>query len=109
MLIMSSFRPHTLGSQELYLAHLRPFLQQMQSQLNAKTQTTQSLNAQLAEMIEKQRAEIEQLVAGLETVVNDLQGAVDAIGEATSNGEMRNEVLEMEEEVQTSKKASASK
>ncbi len=92
-------RPHTLPPLPLYIAHLAPFLQQTQSQLNARLQTTQSQNAQLASKISGQRAEIEQLVSGLEEVVADLEGAVESlrpvIGDG-SGGEIGRETLEAE-------------
>jgi kinetochore protein NNF1 len=52
-----------------------------QSQLNAKLQNTQAANAQLWEEIEAQRAEMEALLAGVEKVLRDVDGANGLLGE----------------------------
>ncbi|KAI9880716.1 MAG: hypothetical protein M1830_000999 [Pleopsidium flavum] len=92
-------RPHTLPPQALYLAHLTPYLQQAQSSLNAKLQTTQSQNAQLVRKIEDQRAEIERLVGGLEGVVSDLEEAREAVGGFVKGGMLAREVLDVDREL----------
>ncbi|KAI9839144.1 MAG: hypothetical protein M1819_003137 [Sarea resinae] len=71
--------PHLLPPPTHYHAHLAPFLSQHQSLLNAKLQTVQSQNAALLSSIETQRREIEALVAGVEGVVRDLEGAAAAM------------------------------
>lgn len=57
-------------------AHLSPIHIQQQSQLNAKMQTTASVNARLAGEITQQKDEIERLLSLVETIVRDLEGAV---------------------------------
>ncbi|KAI9707374.1 MAG: hypothetical protein M1836_000334 [Candelina mexicana] len=91
--------PHTLPPLPLYIAHLAPFLQQTQSQLNARLQTTQSQNAQLASTISEQRAEIELLVSGLEEIVADLESAVESLRPVVgdgSGGDIGRETLDAE-------------
>lgn len=51
--------------------------------------------------INDQRAEIERLVNGLENVVKDIEGSVEALRTSEQGGfnELRNEVWQMEQEV----------
>lgn len=55
----------------------------------------------MIQRIEAQRAEIEQLVAGLESIVKDIEGGIDAMSADHPNGlaEMRNDTWQMEQEV----------
>lgn len=92
-------RPHTLPPEALYLAHLAPHLQQTQSTLNAKLQTTQLHNVQLMETIGEQRAEIERLVGGLEGVVQDLKAAKEAVSGVVGDGELGREILDIDQEL----------
>ena len=95
------YRPHTLSADELYAAHLTPYLQQATQTLEARLQSSQSDNQQLLERISAQRAEMEQLVGGLEGVVKDLEGSVEVMGGGAGKGVERltAEVWEMEEEL----------
>ncbi|KAF7948568.1 uncharacterized protein EAE97_003979 [Botrytis byssoidea] len=86
--------PHTLPAPSILAAHLTPLYTTQQSQLNAKLQTTQSQNANLADEIQKQREEIEKLVRGVEIVVEDLDRAnevmdreVDGLGKEALEAE----------------------
>jgi kinetochore protein NNF1 len=92
-------RPHTLGANDLYQAHLTPYLREVQGALNAKLETTQSQNAELAERIQVQRKEIEALLTGLETVVGDIEGAASASTQFSKERNLRQESLQMDEEV----------
>ncbi|KAK3313528.1 Nnf1-domain-containing protein [Apodospora peruviana] len=67
--------PHTLPAETVLAAHLAPHLASQQSQLNAKLQTVQSHNARLFTEIQEQRAEMEQLLAAVEAVLADVDGA----------------------------------
>lgn len=57
------------------------------------------------EKIMAQRAKIEQLVNGLESLVKDIEGSVEAMrsGTGTSVESLRAEVWEMEQEVQAAR------
>lgn len=72
-------RPHLLPADTILAAHLAPHLAQQQSQLNAKLQTTQAHNAKLFADIQKQRAELQSLVALLEKLFADIDLANDAM------------------------------
>lgn len=54
---------------------------------------------ELAQRVQAQRAEIERLLAGLETVVADVEGAAAAATEYGSGNNLRKEALQMDEEV----------
>lgn len=93
------YRPHTLDPQSLYLAHLSPYLQQVQRELNAKLQETEAQNEYLVLEIQKQREEVERIVRGLETVVRDLEGANGVLESAVVDGNMKGEIVEVDGEV----------
>jgi kinetochore protein NNF1 len=50
-----------------------PFLEKQTTDMNTKLAETQAANTELLTTITAQRAEIEALVRGLESVVNDLE------------------------------------
>ena len=50
-----------------------PFLEKQATDMNTKLTETQTANAELLATVTAQRAEIEALVRGLESVVNDLE------------------------------------
>jgi kinetochore protein NNF1 len=95
-------RPHTLNAKELYQAHLTPHLEKAQQTLDSKLEKTHAENAELAEKIQLQRQEIESLLASLEGVVGDLEGAVAATAEFNTEGNLRQEVMQMDEAVKAS-------
>ncbi|KAF1941547.1 Nnf1-domain-containing protein [Clathrospora elynae] len=64
--------PHTLTPAEIHLAHLTPFLEKQATEMNTKLVETQQSNTALLSTVTAQRAEIEALVRGLETVIQDL-------------------------------------
>lgn len=83
--------PHKLLPEPLVKAHLTPLYLSQQSQLNAKLQTVQSLNADLMAEIQKQREEIASLLAQTEMLVGDVEAAsqvmsnVQKLGHVTRN------------------------
>ncbi|EAW14692.1 PMF1/NNF1 family protein [Aspergillus clavatus NRRL 1] len=95
----SRVAPHTLTPDELYRAHLTPYLQETRSNLNAKIHDTEAENAELAQHIQRQRAEIEALLSGLESVVTDLEGAAVAASQFSGENDLRQEAFKMDEEV----------
>jgi kinetochore protein NNF1 len=60
-------------------AHLGPLLNAQQSALQTSLATLEEQNASLAETIIQQRAEMDTLVRGLETLVGDLQKAAEMV------------------------------
>ena len=94
-------RLHTLSPEELYAAHLTPYLQQATEILESRLQSSQQENQALMEKITSQRAEIERFIGGIEGVVRDLEGSVEVMGTDVGGGVegLRAEVWEMEEEV----------
>lgn len=98
--------PHTLGADQLYTAHLTPFLQSAATELQGRLDTTQQENHGTMQTIEMQRAEIERLVAGLEGVVKDVEGSISALtAHDPGNGVagLRDEAWKMEQEVAATK------
>ena len=91
-------RPHTFDPQSLYLAHLSPYLQQVQHELEQKIEETQTRNQSLGKEMLRQRDEVENMVGGLESVIRDLESANQVLGECTGEG-MEKEILEMDAEL----------
>ncbi|CAI7620174.1 unnamed protein product [Penicillium manginii] len=91
--------PHTLGADELYKAHLTPYLQQVQSTLDSKLEATHAENAELAQRVQAQRLEIERLLAHIESVVADVEGAASASMQYSLENRIREEAVQMDEEV----------
>lgn len=92
-------RPHTLPPERLYLAHLAPYLSETEKQLQADLKQTQAENEDLALRIQSQREEVEKVVAGLESVVRDLEGANLVMGEVVEGENIVSEVREIEEDL----------
>lgn len=92
-------RPHTLPPDELFKAHLTPHLREMQSVLGSRVEDAHAQNADLAQTVHGQRAEIQSLLQGLEAVVADLDGAAEAASQFTRENDLRQENVQMDEEV----------
>lgn len=90
-----------LPPDELYRAHITPHLQEAQATLDAKLESTQSENVELAQKVQAQREEIEELLSSLENVVGDLEGAAAAATQFSADNGLRKEAIQMNEEVQT--------
>ncbi|KAK2807548.1 hypothetical protein FQN50_005416 [Emmonsiellopsis sp. PD_5] len=99
--------PHTLGANELYQAHLAPYLAQAQASLDEKLEDVQRENVRLAETVALQRKEIEELLAGLQAVIGDVEGAAAATAEFDASHSLRMEAQEMDEEVRAAAAAAA--
>ncbi|KUI64689.1 Kinetochore-associated protein NNF1 [Cytospora mali] len=67
--------PHMLPAEAILAAHLAPHLTSQQGQMNARLQNTQAANVALWEEIQKQRAEVEELLGALERALADVDGA----------------------------------
>ncbi|KUI60541.1 Kinetochore-associated protein NNF1 [Cytospora mali] len=67
--------PHMLPAEAILAAHLAPHLTSQQSQMNARLQNTQAANVALWGEIQKQRAEVEELLGALERALADVDGA----------------------------------
>ena len=92
-------------AEELYTAHLMPYLQRATQMLESRLQFSQQENQALMEKITAQRAEIERLVGGIEGVIRDLEGSVEVMDSGVARGVegLRTEVWEMEEEAQAAR------
>jgi kinetochore protein NNF1 len=83
----------------LYKAHLTPFLQEAQSTLNTRLEATNAENAELAQAVQAQRLEIEQLLSHLGLVVSDIEGAATAAMQFSKEHHIRQDAVQMDEEV----------
>lgn len=73
--------PHLLPADAILAAHLAPHLASQQSQMNAKLQNTQAANVALWDEIQKQRAEVDELLGALERALADVDGAAALLDE----------------------------
>lgn len=96
-MVLGSDRPHLLPPEQILAAHLAPHLATQQSQLNARLQTMQSHNVALFEEIRAQREEAARLLAAVEKVLADVDGANGLLGEVV--GELVAETREVEVEM----------
>lgn len=67
--------------------------------MNARIQATEAENAELAQHIQSQRAEIERLLSSLESIVADIEGAAAAASHFSKENDLRQEAFKMDEEV----------
>lgn len=67
--------------------------------MNAKLQSTEKQNAELAQDIQSQRMEIQNLLSNLESVVADLDGAAAAATQFSKENGLLQEAMQMDEEV----------
>ncbi|KAJ5655676.1 Nnf1 [Penicillium longicatenatum] len=91
--------PHTLGAEDLYKAHLTPYLQEAQATLNDKLEATHAQNAELSQTVQAQRLEIEKLLSHLESVVTDVEGAATAAIQFSQENHIRQDAIQMDEEI----------
>lgn len=91
-------RPHTLSPEMIHLAHLMPFLEAQATEMNTKLADTQEANTQLLSTVTAQRAEIEALVHGLETVIQDLEASAKMMGEEEVQG-LSKEIRSLEKDM----------
>ncbi|KAJ9483356.1 hypothetical protein VN97_g10049 [Penicillium thymicola] len=89
---------HSLGAEDLYKAHLTPYLQEAQSTLNARLEDTHAENAELAQTVQAQRLEIEGLLSHLGLVVSDIEGAATAATQFSKQHHIRQDAIQMDEE-----------
>ncbi|OIW33228.1 Nnf1-domain-containing protein [Coniochaeta ligniaria NRRL 30616] len=89
--------PHLLPPEQILAAHLAPHLAGQQSQLNARLQTMQSHNVALFEEIRAQREEAARLLAAVDKVLADVDGANALLDEVV--GELATETREVEVEM----------
>lgn len=99
LIIFRLDRPHTLSPEELYKAHLTPYLREAQKSLDTKIEDTQAQNEGLAKEVQAQRLEIQNLLAGLEDVVKDLEGAAEAASQFSAENDIHRENIQMDEEI----------
>lgn len=93
------YRPHTLGAEDLYKAHLTPYLQDAQTTLNNSLETTHAENAELAQTVQTQRLKIEKLLSHLESVITDIEGAATAATQFSQEHHLRQDAASMDHEV----------
>ncbi|KAF1934103.1 Nnf1-domain-containing protein [Didymella exigua CBS 183.55] len=73
--------PHTLTPSEIHLAHLMPFLEKQATDMNSELAEAQTGNTVLLTTVAAQRAEIEALVRGLESIVSDLEASAQLMAQ----------------------------
>ncbi|KAL8733860.1 MAG: hypothetical protein Q9166_001848 [cf. Caloplaca sp. 2 TL-2023] len=93
--------PHTLPPERLFLAHLAPYLKQIETELEAELQRLQSENEELVVNIQGQREEVERSVSGLETFIADLERANEIMSNGVDGNGVKREMADIEQELRT--------
>ncbi|EME87515.1 uncharacterized protein MYCFIDRAFT_128903 [Pseudocercospora fijiensis CIRAD86] len=70
---------HTLPARQLYISHLAPTLGKLSANVAERQEVLNQENEETMERIQQQRNDIKRLLDGLENVVKDLNGSVDAL------------------------------
>lgn len=90
---------HLLSADELHTALLHNYVVKVVGETEGKLASTQKENREIMEGVKRQREEIERLVAGIEGVVRDIDGAVKALEDGGTDHDLRREIWEIETEV----------
>ncbi|EME48578.1 hypothetical protein DOTSEDRAFT_120425 [Dothistroma septosporum NZE10] len=78
--------PHTLPAKQLYISHLAPTLGRYEQEMKARQEVLAEENHELAARVLQQRRDIQALMEGLEGVVRDLNGSVEALSKEDVEG-----------------------
>lgn len=87
----------------LFGAHLAPELEPIAKDLQGRIDATSAENEQLANDIGNQRDEVEALLRQLEATVQDLEGANETLGDIVDGQGLRQEVIDMQKDLNDSK------
>lgn len=71
--------PHTLPAKQLYISHLAPTLGEYDKQMKERHDMLATENQEIMNRIMQQRNDIKSLIDGLDNVVKDLNGSVEAL------------------------------
>ena len=93
------YRLHTLGANDLYQAHLAPYLARTKSSLDSKLNSVEKENVHLADKIGRQRNEIQQLLSRLNAVVGDIDGAASALRDFESENHIRRDAEDLDDDI----------
>jgi len=80
---------HLLSAQELHAAHLTPTLIRAENELHGKLDSVQQGNKDMMAKVEEQRAEMRRLVQQLEQMVEDVEGAAQAVENDVMRDDLR--------------------
>lgn len=90
---------HAIPPQQLYLAHLAPYLKETQNTLEGEMLQLQADNETLLREIEAQEQEVEGMVSSLEAVIRDLEGANQVLDQVVGDGSIRTDARELHAEI----------
>lgn len=71
--------PHTLPAKQLYISHLAPTLGRYEGDMRSRQEELARENEEVIARVVQQRKDIKALIDGLEGVVRDLNGSVEAL------------------------------
>ncbi|KAI5305358.1 hypothetical protein KEM56_004634 [Ascosphaera pollenicola] len=93
--------PHTLPPEELYKAHLAPYLIKSKAALDEQMKSAGEENIRLSETIQKQRQQIQKLLTSLDSVIDDLEAAAKVTAQFDQDTKMRDEAEEVHAQTST--------
>ena len=97
--LTDGFRMHEIPPQQLFLAHLTPYLNETRTKLEAEMVQSQDENERLMKDIHGQEEEVESIINGLEAAIRDLEGANEAMEDAVEKGDVKSEAREVDREI----------
>lgn len=87
---------HTLPARQLYISHLAPTLAEWERSMRERQEELGKENEEIMERVTQQRRDIQRLIGGLESVVEDLNGSVRALQPEQMEG-LREEAREADQ------------
>lgn len=90
---------HMLSAQELHSAHMAPGLLKAERDLQDKLNTVQQGNKEMASRIDMQRSEIQKLIEYIEGLVEDVEGAANAIETDEMRSDLNADLVGMDQDV----------
>ena len=92
-------RMHEVPPQQLFLAHLVPYLKETRAKIEADMVQLQDENETLMKGIQEQEEEVENIVNVLEATIRDLEAANGVMEEVVNNGDVKREAGEVDKEI----------
>ena len=90
MMMMVDGGVHMLPPRDIWLAHLAPYLQGLETEVKNEMQELSQENERLAQEIKSQEQEVEHLLKGVEAFVGDLRAAGEVLGASTDKNGIGN-------------------
>ena len=92
-------RIHETPPEQLFLAHLAPFMKETETNLEAEISQMEAENAQLLKSMRESEEEADKMAGDLEIIIKDLESASEVVDDAVSGGDLKREVRNVDEQI----------